>query len=113
MRFEGRQAALLRVIAVMLGEEAAAQEPAGVLVRAPQYKTQCPVAGWGKRPSLTPGATLGPGTKRWRAPFGVARRGAHTGCSGLRLAGGREHFPIQEQGPASREMTLRLCPTSL
>src|SRR4051812_9582571 len=46
---------------------------------------------------------------RWRAPFGVARRPAHTRIPKARLDGGFGHFPIQGQG----EMTVRLDPTSL
>ena len=52
---------------------------------------------------------------RWRAPFGVARRPAHTGIPKARLDGGFGHFPIQGQGPATwrdESMTLRLDPTS-
>ena len=50
--------------------------------------------------------------RKMARPVLVARRETHTLVSGARLVRGLEHFPVQEPGPASREMTVRLEPTS-
>jgi len=115
-----------------------AQGPAGFWSPAPHYKLQCPLgtaAACPARPDQTGGDGLGgraatPTSRLFLLSLCARDRNAHAllHAGAPRFGGtehdphprlrhtigrGSKHFPVQEPGPASREMTLRLEPTSI